>query len=59
MFVDRATDTVAMIESWESHDAYDRYLQWRMESDTVDEAVALLEGGPEGMVIRKLEPLGI
>lgn len=59
VYVDRATDTVAMIESWDSHEAYDRYLAWRMESGMVDEAVDLLAGGAEGMVIRKLEPLAI
>lgn len=59
VYVDRASDTVAMIESWDSHAAYDRYLGWRMESGTVDAALALLAGGAEGMVIRKLERLEI
>lgn len=57
--VDRASDTIVMIEDWDSPEQYDRYLQWRMETGLVDQVGGLLKGGVEGMAIRKLEQLDI
>jgi quinol monooxygenase YgiN len=57
--LDRASDTIVMIENWQSQEHYDRYLGWRMETGMVDEMGGLLLGGIEGMTIRKLEQLDI
>jgi len=57
--VDRSTGTVVMIEDWRSHEDYDRYLAWRMETGMVEAIGGLLEGGAQGMAIHKLEPLDI
>jgi len=55
VLVDRDRLTVLMIEEWDSHEHYDRYLQWRYEQGMPSEIVDSIEGGAEGMVLRKCE----
>lgn len=57
--IHRDTDTIVMIESWQSHEQYDAYLAWRMETGMIDQIGGLLKGGVEGLAIRQLEPLDI
>jgi len=57
--IDRASSTIVMVENWRSPADYDRYLAWRMETGMVEQIGGLLDGGAEGMSIRKLEPLDI
>lgn len=57
--VDRDASAILLIEDWRSHEDYDRYLAWRIETGMVEAIGGLLEGGAGGLTIRKLEPLDI
>jgi len=57
--LNRDSDTIVMIENWQSQEQYDSYLAWRMETGMIDAIGGLLKGGVEGMAIRKLELLDI
>lgn len=54
--VDR--ETIVLVERWRSFDDYDRYLGWRIETGMLDIFDALLAGGRNGFVPRKLVPAG-
>ena len=41
-------DNLAIVETFESREHYDRYFQWRVETGTIDQLGALL-AGPPGM----------
>lgn len=57
VLLDEERSAVVMVEEWDSHEHYDRYLQWRYESGIPAEVAETIVGGPEGMVIRKCTPV--
>lgn len=52
VYHEQDTNTLTLVQDWESQDHYDRYAQWRMESGAED-LLALLEPGTHGYSIRK------
>jgi len=51
--VEKDTETIHLIEYWESLDHYEAYLQWRVENGLAELLNPILEGGAEGLKIIK------
>ena len=51
--VEKDTETIHLIEYWESLDHYEAYLQWRIENGLAELLNPILEGGAEGLKIIK------
>lgn len=49
--VEQGSETVHLIEYWESLGHYETYLQWRMENGLADLLNPILEGGAAGLKI--------
>ena len=52
VYHERGTNTLTLVQDWESHEHYDRYSQWRREGNAED-LISLLEPGPEAFSSRK------
>ena len=48
-YIEDATNTVHLIEDWESLDHQSRYLNWRIETGLLDVLEPLLNGGAGGL----------
>ena len=49
------TNTLVLIEQWDTRGQYEKYLAWRQESGTLAKIVELLDGPPS---IRYFDPTG-
>ena len=54
--VEKDTETIHLIEYWESLDHYEAYLHWRIENGLAELLNPILEGGAEGLKIIKCGP---
>ena len=48
-YIEAATNTVHLIEDWESLDHQAKYLNWRIETGLLEVLEPLLEGGAAGL----------
>tara|TARA_B100000282_G_scaffold78465_1_gene54369 strand:+ start:201 stop:506 length:306 start_codon:yes stop_codon:yes gene_type:complete len=48
-FIEQATDTIHLIEDWETLEHQAKYLNWRVETGLLDVLEPLLEGGAAGL----------
>ena len=48
-YIEDSTNTVYLIEDWESLDDQSRYLNWRVETGLLDVLDPLLDGGAGGL----------
>jgi quinol monooxygenase YgiN len=55
VYFEPSTSTFILVEDWESHDHYDRYMNWRMETGLADLLEPLLAGGTAGLFVRKFD----
>ena len=49
--VEQETETIHLIEYWDSLDHYEAYLQWRIENGLAELLNPILEGGAGGLKI--------
>ena len=56
--LDSDRETIVLVEWWRSHEDYDRYLGWRVDTGILDVFDALLAGGRASFVPRKCVPAG-
>ena len=45
VYVEEGTETIHLVEDWESLAHYEKYLQWRIETGLADLLDPILEGG--------------
>ena len=48
-FIEKATNTIHLIEDWETLDNQAAYLNWRIETGLLDVLEPLLDGGAAGL----------
>jgi len=48
-YIDESTNTIHLIEDWESLDHQSKYLNWRIETGLLDVLEPLLSGGAGGL----------
>ena len=48
-FIEESTNTIHLIEDWESLEHQAKYLNWRVETGLLDILEPLLEGGASGL----------
>lgn len=48
-FIEQATETIHLIEDWETLEHQAKYLNWRVETGLLDVLEPLLEGGAAGL----------
>ena len=53
VYIDDHSQTMHLIEDWESLDHYDKYLRWRLETGLEELVKPIVEGGLEGVRIIK------
>ena len=53
VYVQEDTETIHLVEDWESLAHYEKYLQWRLETGLADLLEPILEGGFEALTIMR------
>ena len=53
VYVEKGTETIHLVEDWESLEHYEKYLQWRVETGFLALLDSLLEGGFAGLKVMR------